>query len=386
MFGVSASFSRSWEVRKQVFNMTELERIQTLILESTPVLGREMAPILDSLGRVLACDIAATEDVPCADISAVDGFAVFHGSLDGASKQNPVVLSVVGESPAGRPCGVTVGQGEAVRIMTGGVIPDGADAVVKKEDTEDQGPLVVCANNPARWGNIRLKGEAFKEGEVVLFAGDVVGPVEVCELASLRRAHVHVYQKPVVAIISTGDELSDFHESSSPGKTMSSTLYGLAAQVLETGAVPLLLGIAPDNPLEQQRLLSEGLRADVVITSGGLSKGKYDFVKETFQSLGVDIKFRNIAMKPGKPAVFGAINKTLIFGFPGNPSASMISFEQFVKPALLKMMGRLPATDAQESPFSAIDSFRLDHMGCNSHSRASLVPCRKLSTGDGKPL
>jgi molybdopterin molybdotransferase len=268
--------------------------------------------------------------------------------------------------------------------MTGGVLPEGADGVVKKENAEDQGRTVLCWRSPGPGGNIRLKGEAFKKGEVVLSAGDVVGPVEVCELASLRRAHVHVFQKPVVAIISTGDELSDFHEPASPGKTMCSTLYGLAAQVLETGAVPLLLGIAPDNPLEQQTLLSQGLRADVVITSGGISRGKYDFVRETFQAMGVDIKFRNIALKPGKPAVFGAINRTLVFGFPGNPSATMISFEQFVKPALLKMMGRKPVGKTHESPFSGIDSFRLDSMGLKADFRASLVPCRNLTTGESK--
>lgn len=362
--------------------MTELERIQTLILESTPVLGRETVYILDSLGRVLACDISAVEDVPCADISAVDGFAVFHGSLDGVSKQNRVVLSIIGESPAGRPCGASVGHGEAVRIMTGGLVPEGADCVVKKEDAEDQGQFTTCSNNPGKGGNIRFKGEGFKRGEEVLHAGDVIGPVEVCKLASLRRAHVPVFQKPVAAILSTGDELSDFHEPSSPGKTMCSNLYGLAAQVLETGAVPLLLGIVPDDPVEQQTLLSEGLRADVVITSGGLSKGKYDLVGETFRAMDVKVKFRNIALKPGKPAVFGTLNGTLIFGFPGNPSASMISFEQFVKPALLKMMGRRSVGEARESRFSGIDSFRLDHMGCNSHLRASLVPCRRPATGD----
>lgn len=362
--------------------MTELERIQTLILESTPVMGRETAYILDSLGRALACDISAMEDVPCADISAVDGFAVHHGSLDGASEPNPVVLSIIGESPAGRPCGATVGHGEAVRIMTGGLVPDGADCVVKREDVEDRGQIVTCSSNPGRGGNIRFKGEGLKKGDVVLRAGDVIGPVEVCKLASLKRAHVPVYQKPVVAILSTGDELSDFHEPFSQGKTMCSNLYGLAGQVLETGAVPLLLGIVPDDPVEQQTLLSEGLRADVVITSGGLSRGKYDLVRETFRAMDVEIKFRNIALKPGKPAVFGTVNGTLIFGFPGNPSASLISFEQFVKPALLKMMGRRPIGEAPESPFSGIDSFRLDLMGCNSHLRASLVPCRKPEARD----
>ena len=366
--------------------MSELERIQSLILESTPVLGREMVHILESLGRVLAADISASEDVPPVDISAVDGFAVSQVSLDGASSQNPVVLEIVGESPAGRPCGATVGPGEAVRIMTGGVLPEGADGIVKKEDAEDRGRSVVCLASPGRGGNIRLRGEAFKRGDAVLAAGDVVGPVEVCELASLRRAYVHVYQKPVVAIMSTGDELSDFHEPSSPGKTMCSTLYGLAAQVLETGGVPLLLGIAPDNSLDQQELLSEGLKADVVITSGGLSRGKYDFVRETFESMGVDLKLRNIAMKPGKPSVFGAINGTLVFGFPGNPSATMISFEQFVKPALLKMMGRRPERESRESPFSGIDSFRLGVRGGASHVRASLVPSRKPAAGDLKKL
>ncbi|MGC8494891.1 MAG: gephyrin-like molybdotransferase Glp [Syntrophobacteraceae bacterium] len=362
--------------------MNELERIQALILESTPVLGREIAYILDSLGRVLACDITAVEDVPCTDISAVDGFAVQCGALEGASRQNPIVLKVIGESPAGRPCGATVGSGEAVRIMTGGLVPDGADSVVKKEDAEDRGEVVACSKNPGIGGNIRMRGEALRKGDLVLRAGEVIGAVEVCKLASMRRAHVHVHQKPVVAILSTGDELSDFHEPPSPGKTMCSNLYGMAAQVLETGAVPLLLGMVPDDPEEQKTLLSEGLRADVVVTSGGMSRGKYDLVRETLKAMDVEIKFRNIALKPGKAAVFGAINGTLVFGFPGNPSASMISFEQFVKPALFKMMGRRSASDARESRFSAMDSFRLDSLGCNCHSRASLVPCRKPDSGN----
>ncbi len=364
--------------------MTELQRIQRLILEATSVLGRETVPILESLGRVLAVDTVAAEDIPGVDISAVDGFAVFHGSLQGASTQSPVPLRIIGESPAGRPFGTGVGRGEAVRIMTGGVIPDGADAVVKREDAEERGSLVVFAASHGPGGNIRFKGEALKRGETVLFAGEVIGAVEVCKLASLRRSHVLVHQKPVVAIISTGDELTDFHEPSLPGKIMCSTLYGLAAQVLETGAVPLLLGVAQDDPAEQRKLLSEGLRADVVITSGGIANGKYDLMRQTFRAVGVDIKFTNIALKPNKPAVFGAINGTLIFGFPGNPSAGMISFEQFVRPALLKMMGRNYFDEVKQSFFSSIDSFRPDLKG-GGPLRASLVPDRGPATGKGKP-
>jgi molybdopterin molybdotransferase len=329
--------------------MIDVREAQQLILEATPVLGCESVPLLDSLRRVLARDMVATEDVPVADISTKDGFALGHASLRRTSAKSPVHLKIIGESAAGRPFRATVEAGEAVRIMAGGMIPDGADTVVGLEVATEAHGYIICANDLNRGSNVRFRGTLLKKGDVAFHAGVVVSPSDVGGLASLRRAYVSVHRNPLVAIITTGDELSDFHEPSSPWKTMSSNLYSLAAQVLESGAVPLCIGIVKDELETLKAHLSEALRADVIITSGGMSKGKYDLVQEAFASLGMDMKLSTLLGKPGKPAVFGKIGDRLVFGLPGSPPAAMISFEQFIKPALFKMMGHSNASNLQTS-------------------------------------
>ena len=319
-----------------------------MIQAATPVLGSESVPLLESLGRVLARDIVATEDSPATDISTKDGFALHHGSLTWASPQSPVFLKIIGESAAGRPCGAAVAVGQAVRIMAGGMVPDGADTVVGLEVVTEAHGYVVCTGAPKPGSNVRLRGALLRKGETVFDAGMVVGPAEVGVMASLRRAYVTVHRKPVVAIATTGDELADFHEPSSPSKTMSSNLYSLAAQVLEAGAVPLCIGIVGDEPETLEAHLREALHADVIITSGGMSKGRYDLVRETFAALGMDMQRSTLLGKPGKPAIFGKIGDSLVFGLPGSPPAAMLSFEQFIRPAILTMMGHV-----QESSPSA---------------------------------
>lgn len=374
----------------EVFSMIDLKKAQKLILEATPVLGRESVPILDAMRRVLVQDIIVAEDLPASDISAMDGYAVRHNSLHGVSNQIPVHLRIIGESPAGKPCGAKVGDGEAVRIMTGGLMPEGADTVIKIEDTVEDSSFVICSNDPGYGAGIRFQGESLKKGEVVLRAGDIISSLEVGALASVRRAYVYVHRKPLVAILSTGDELSDFHEPSSPSKAMCSNLYALAAQVVETGATPLCIGIVQDDLQALQNLLYEALRADVIITSGGTSKGKYDLVHKAFTSLDMKIKFTNIFDKPGKPTVFGTINRNLIFGLPGNPSATMLSFNQFIKPALLKMMGHKNISIASRNvndPFYHIDSFNYGQGGNKKHQRAPQIPLeRALSGRNGRHL
>ncbi len=367
--------------------MIDLKKAQKLILDATPVLGRESVPILDSLNRVLVQDIMAVEDLPASDISAMDGYAVPHASLHGVSIQNPVHLRIIGESPAGRPCGSIVKKGEAVRIMTGGMVPRGTDTVMKVEDTIEKDGYVICHDDPGYGVGIRFQGESLKKGQVVLCAGDVIGPLEIGALASLRRAYVHVHRKPIVAILSTGDELSDFHEPSLPSKAMCSNLYSLAALTLTTGAMPLCLGIVPDDMKELKSMLDEALHADVIITSGGTSKGKYDLVNKAVTSLGMEMRFSNIFAKPGKPTIFGVIGKKMIFGCPGNPSATMLSFEQFIKPALLKMMGHRNITQSFRNlndPFAIIDSFNYDQGGNKEHHRAPQIPLGKLFFGTGR--
>ncbi|MBB5346298.1 molybdopterin molybdotransferase MoeA [Desulfoprunum benzoelyticum] len=369
--------------------MIDVHKAQQIIQAAIPVLGSESVPLLESLGRVLARDIVATEDSPGTDISTKDGFTLHHKSLTGASPQSPVFLKIIGESAAGRPCGAAVKAGEAVRIMAGGMVPDGADTVVGLEIvTEDHG-YVVCTSAPRRGGSVRLRGALLKNGETVFRAGMVVGPAEVGVLASLRRAYVPVHRRPLVAIATTGDELADFHEPASPSKTMSSNLYALAAQVLEAGAVPLCIGIVGDELETLQTHLREALHADVIITSGGMSKGRYDLVRESFAALGMDMKLSTLLGKPGKPAIFGKIGASLVFGLPGSPPAAMISFEQFIRPAILRMMGhaRVPsrsaADDRQEGTgdglFSLYQLFKQGRAAMPAENGPSPIPLRMSS-------
>ncbi|VTR65627.1 MoeA3: molybdopterin biosynthesis protein (fragment) [Desulfosarcina cetonica] len=226
---------------------------------------------------------------------------------------------------------------------------------------------------------------------MVLHAGEVVTPLVVGALASLRQAYVYVHRKPLVAVVATGDELTDFHEPAIPGKTVSSNLYALAAQALDAQAVPLSLGIVGDDIEAQRALLAEAMNADVIITSGGTSRGKYDLVQKTFTSLGLKTRYSNIFVKPGKPTIFGTIGRSLIFGLPGNPAAAMLSFEQFIRPALFKMMGHPQDSDTfptqsrdlpSDSPFARFDSFNQSMGGNRDHRRPSQIPLEKSRSGN----
>ena len=364
--------------------MIDLKKAQELILDATPVLGRESVPLLDALNRVLAQDIMAVEDLPAVDISAFDGYAVRHGSLVDERSQERIAQRIIGESPAGKPCGAIVRPGEAVRIMTGGLIPSGADTVVKIEETVERDGLVTCLKMPKRGGGIRFRGDSVRKGDIVLRAGDYITPMEIGALAGMRRAYVYVHRKPIVAILSTGDELSDFHEPFSDAKAMCTNLYALAAQVADANAQPLLLGIVADDLEEQQSVLNEALRADVIVTSGGTSRGKYDLVQKALAALGMEIRFSNLFAKPGKPTTFGTLQNRLVFGLPGNPTATMLSFAQFIKPALFKMMGRATDTSREnrdlcdaDGPLCEIDSFNSAHGGNKEHTRAYQIPLKK---------
>jgi len=354
-------------------HVIEIGEAQRKVLEDIPVLGRERVYIVEALGRVLAQDVAAKRDVPSGDNSAMDGFCCHHEDVVGASSTNPAKLRIIGDSPAGKPFGGKVGPGEAVRIMTGGLIPSGADTVFMVEHTRVEGDQVLCLRDPGPSAHIRLHGEDVKAGEIVLSVGDIIRPPEVGMLATLGHAYVHVYQRPIVAILSTGDELVDLDEPCTDSKVVCSNSYSLAAQVLECGAIPLSLGIASDDEADQRSRISDGLRADVIITSGGVSVGKYDLVKDALSKLGMRVKFWKVAMKPGKPLVFGTIGNKPVFGLPGNPTSAMISFEQFVRPALLKMMGHVrlfrPLIEATLAEDANIRSDRLHLVRCKLFER-----------------
>ncbi|MEJ2716259.1 MAG: molybdopterin molybdotransferase MoeA [Deltaproteobacteria bacterium] len=353
--------------------MISIGEAQQKGLEEIPIRGTERIHILEALGRVLAQDVLAKRDVPSADNSAMDGYACRHEDMAGAGSANPIGLKMTGEAPAGSPFQGSVGPGETVRIMTGGLVPDGADTVIMIEHTKLEGEEVIFLSDPGEGANIRRKGEDVQSGEAVLFDRDIVRPPEVGMLATLGYAYVHVYQRPLVAILSTGDELVDLDEPFTDGKVVCSNTYSLAAQVAECGAVPLSLGIATDDEEQQRAKIREGLRADVILTSGGVSVGKYDLVKKTLSQLGMKVKFWKVAMKPGKPLMFGTIGNKPVFGLPGNPTSAMISFEQFVRPALLKMMGHVnlfrPVTEATLADNARVGSSRLHLLRCKLFER-----------------
>lgn len=320
--------------------LTQLHDAQQVVLEAAPVLGLEKISILDALGRVLGEDIVAERDNPPWDNSAMDGFAVrWEDIKQEHSIQKPVTLSVIEDVSAGMMPSKTVGSGQAIRIMTGAPLPRGADTVLKVEDTEHTPDSVRVFKAEPQGANIRPQGEDVKKGDCIIARGTKIRPGEAGMLAILAKPFVFVHQRPRVAILSTGDELADLDERFSEEKIINSNSYGIAAAVQEAGGVPLLLGIARDTPAALKEKISQGLNADILVLSGGVSMGDYDFTKTVFSELGAEMNFWKLAIKPGQPLAFGKIQGKLAFGLPGNPVSSMVTFEQLVRPALLKMSG-----------------------------------------------
>jgi molybdopterin molybdotransferase len=314
------------------------EALQT-ILNSCRLLGLEKVGILEVCGRVIGEDIFAPRNIPAAANSAMDGYAVRFADTKGATAARPVELKVNETIAAGAKPGKAVKKGHAARIMTGAVIPSGADAVIRREDTEELGKTVLIKVAASRGLDIRFAGEDVKNGERVIAAGSVLHPGHIGMLASLGRAFVPVYSRPRVAIVSTGDELVDIETDPAPGKIVNSNSYSLAAQVLACGGIPVLSGIVRDTKADLADAFQTARRADVILSSGGVSMGDYDFVKDVMSDIGNSMRFWQVAMRPGKPLAFGAIEGTPLFGLPGNPVSVMVSFEQFVRPYLLKMQG-----------------------------------------------
>lgn len=317
---------------------------QQCILESVKTLGAEPVRLEQSLGRVLADDVYANRDLPPYDVSAMDGYAVRSADL----ALVPATLSVIEDIKAGDMPAKTVHVGQCARIMTGAPLPAGADAVIRVEDTRASSETEVHINVAVKSGNdIRLQGEAMRNGEAVLAAGTEITPGISGILATVKSAQVRVHRRPRVAILSTGNELEDIDDPVDPDKIPNSNSYALMAQVQALGIEPDLLGIARDDPAELAEYLQRGLKFDVLLVSGGTSVGVHDYVRPTIEALGVQMKFWRVAMKPGHPVAFGVLpgnasgnsKDTFVFGLPGNPVSSMVCFEQFVSPALRRMMG-----------------------------------------------
>jgi molybdopterin molybdotransferase len=307
-----------------------------IVLAAAHRLPAEEVGLLAALGRAAAAPVLSRDQVPAFDNSAMDGYALRGADLLAGRRQFVVTLDV----PAGRWISDEVGEGEAARIMTGAPLPPGADTVVPVEHTERQGEIVVLSKAPAPGANVRLAGEDVMPGDSILLSGASIGPAEVGLLAAAGLPSVAVARRPRVAILATGSELVPAGEPLAPGQIHDTNSLTEYAQVLAAGAEPVLLGIAPDDPEATRRLLAGALDYDVVVTSGGVSVGDYDFVKQVQAELGVERKFWGVACKPGKPLAFGTRGGTLVFGVPGNPVAAIVSFELFIRPALLALQGR----------------------------------------------
>ncbi|HKB06044.1 MAG TPA: gephyrin-like molybdotransferase Glp, partial [Gemmataceae bacterium] len=316
--------------------MTEVPAALAIVLDRTRLLAAESTPLGPTvLGRVLAEDVASDIDSPPYDKSIMDGYAVRSADVQG-----PVSLTVIEEIAAGRTPTKPVGAGQASRIMTGAPIPDGADAVVPHEETESSGHTVRF-QRPTKAGQFVLpRGREMKTGEVVVPVGTVLAPAALGLLAAVGRTDASVYPAARLSIISTGDELVEPPGRPGPGQIRNTNGPMLQALAARAGGVPRYLGIARDDPTVLARLVRDGLDGgDVLVLSGGVSAGKYDFVPEVLRQAGIEAHLHKVRMKPGKPLFFGTRADKLVFGLPGNPLSTFVGFELFVRPALRKLAG-----------------------------------------------
>lgn len=320
-----------------------LEEALAQITDAVAVTEGEVAALHDALGRVLTDDVRSPLDLPPWDNSAMDGFAVRSTDIQGATRDHPVLLRLIESVQAGGFPARAVGNEQAIKIMTGAPIPAGADTVVRVEHTKEEGDDVVVYSSSDSRRNIRPRGEDIAKDAVAVAAGTVLRAGEIGLLASIGCATVRVHRRPVVAIVSTGDELVDigeFDEVVAGRRIVNSNSYAIAAAVRAVGAEPLVLGIARDDKADLRAHLERGLRADVLVTTAGASVGEHDLVKDVLEQLGAHMQFWRVRIRPGSPFSFGSSDQLPIFGLPGNPVSAVVTFEILVKPALRKMLGR----------------------------------------------
>ena len=324
--------------------MINADEAVRLILDATPILGKEKVLLLNSLNRTLAADLAADESLPPFDNSSMDGYAVNSSDVSQASPGRPCELEVIGESSAGKVFESSVGPGQSVKVMTGGKIPLGADAVVPVESVTLQSDARIILMHPVAAGkHVRHVGEDIMREEAVARAGDLIEPALMGVLAALGHTHVLVFKKPRVNILATGDELVKVDDRPLEGQIRNSNSVALAGYVHQSGGNPHLLGIVPDNENLIRRAIEKSPKAHILLISGGVSVGDYDLVEGVLQQLGVKFAFQSVNIRPGKPIVFGRWGTMLVFGLPGNPVSASVTFLQFVRPALHKMSGRRAA-------------------------------------------
>ena len=356
--------------------LTEIEEARRLVLEQASALGAEPVPLGDALDRVLAEDASAAEPVPAFDNSAMDGFAVRAADTRDAGPDSPVVLRIADESRAGRPAAARLGAGEAIRISTGAMLPEGADAIVRVEDTRasDASVQLLAATEPGR--DVRRAGEDVEPGASIIPRGTALGPAELGVLASLGRAQVACTRRPRVAVITTGDELQEPGEPARLGGVRNTNAYSIPSLVERSGGEVGLRETVGDGAPSTREAIGRAFGHDVVVVCGGVSVGEHDHVRSALAELGAEQVFWGIALRPGKPTWFGvAPAGELVFGLPGNPVSAIVTFLMLARPAVRALLGGQPNRDRT---MAVLDEDYVKRPG-----RAHAIRCRLELLDDG---
>ncbi|MEP6690515.1 MAG: gephyrin-like molybdotransferase Glp [Gemmatimonadaceae bacterium] len=322
--------------------MLSVREASDAILDGLAPLALERVALRDALGRVLATPIVAPLTLPAWDNSAMDGYAVRAIDIEHARAESPVTLRVIDSVAAGAFAARAVSAGTAIRIMTGAPLPEGADTVVRVEDSDGGLAVVAIRNGRDARKNVRPRGEDVREGDVVLARGQPIGAAQIGVLSSLGAATIDVFRRPRVAFLGSGDELVDidrFDEVMAGRKIVSSNSYTLHAMIRAAGGEPVDLGVAMDDPADLRERLERSAGCDLLITSAGISVGEFDYVRDVLRSLGTEMKFWRVRMRPGAPLGFGVLNGMPWIGLPGNPVSTMVTFELFVRPVIRRMLG-----------------------------------------------
>ena len=362
-------------------DLIEIEAARKLVLErATPLAGAETVPLAGALGRVLAIDVPSPDPIPGFDNSAMDGYAVRAADTAGATDERPIELELVGESRAGHPAAEAVGDGQAIEISTGAMLPAGADAVVMVERTS-RPPSGVAIHAAVEAGaNIRRAGEDQRAGALALAAGSPIGPAELGVLASVGAAEVECRPRPRVSVLTTGDELAEPGTPLTPGGVHNSNAFALAGLIERAGGLAAEPEIVRDDQEATRAALGRALAADVAIVSGGVSVGPHDHVRPALEALGAEQVFWGVALRPGKPTWFGVAERpsarpALVFGLPGNPVSAIVTFLLFVRPALAAMLGA-PAPRPRTTAILGADYPKRP-------GRAHLIRCKLELRDDG---
>ncbi len=326
-----------------------------LVLSSVTAVGVERLTIRQAVGRVLAEPICSLRDIPAFDNSAMDGFAVRAEDTFGATQSNPVRLKIIETIGAGHVPQQRVSRGLAAKIMTGAPLPEGADAVIPVEQTKSTDDTVEVFAPVTAGYCVRRRGEDLRAGEQVLTFGRRLRAADIGLLASLGRAVIDVYRRPRVAIVCTGDELVDVDQQPVGAQIVNSNAYSLAAAIEESGAEAFVLPVARDDKAEMRARFKEALQNDALVTTGGVSVGQFDHVKEVLSELGMQELFHGVAQRPGKPLMFGLVEGRPVFGLPGNPVSTLVCFELYVRPALKKMAGLVNSAIPRAKAVCAVD-------------------------------